>query len=155
MGIDKNIQILNISCAQSPGPEECKEVPQLSDVTASWVICGNEFIEFYDPKIIPVPPLLSPAPPFLNSKPSLCYFPCAAQPVCLMHSLNRRLETVSYVSHYLKEQVNLHPTRELGETAKRLKTTWSSYIVLSLVPLVDRSAFIILLSWLCSQCYEK
>lgn len=118
MGIDKNIQILNISCAKSSGPEECKEVPQLSDVTASWVICGNEFIEFYDPKIIPVPPLLSPAPPSLNSKPSLCYFPCAAQPVCLMHSLNRRLETVSYVSHYLKEQVNLHPTRELGGDSK-------------------------------------
>lgn len=59
-------------------------------------LCGQKFIA--------TPP---PRPPRAQQQARSVQHRRAAQPVCLAHSLNKSLEMVSYVSHYLREQVNL------------------------------------------------
>ena len=103
--VDIDMHTLNLPCIRSLGPTEPMAETQLCDITAPWVLCGNEFIAWdLWPEIHPCPP---PCPTLSQQQAKFVWYHCAAQPVCLMHSLNRRLEMISYVSHYLKEQVNL------------------------------------------------
>lgn len=88
-----------------------------------------------------------PAHCFPIGKRSLCT--TSAQPTCLIHSFINRggWGMPFYVSHYWKEQVNL-PFGGLQDWRPRILGNSS---LSSTSSLVDRSAFVILLSWLQSR----